>query len=130
MNGITEEQLEQILNAVRGGSDIDTACHFAGASNVALYRALERGKIESELQTQGMSNGEQEEPFLALWDALKKARADAIVRNVAHIQKAAQQGNWKAAAWYLEKAAPEIYGKQPADRKPIANQDIQEITGA
>ena len=51
------------------------------------------------------------EDTFALWlakypdfaDAIEKAEADAAVRNVAIIGKAAQNGTWQAAAWWLER---------------------------
>lgn len=44
--------------------------------------------------------------------AVEKAEADAVVRNVAQIAKAAQEGTWQAAAWWLERRRPEDYGRR------------------
>lgn len=128
MNEITEEQIELIVNAVRGGTDLDTASHYAGINNTLVYRWLERGKIESDLNADGRTGGETEQPYLNLWDQLKKARADSIVRNVAYIQKAAKDGTWQAAAWYLERANPEQYGKRREERQQIPAPDRKEVT--
>jgi hypothetical protein len=40
--------------------------------------------------------------FLEFLEAVEKARASAELRAVAQIQKAASEGTWQAASWYLE----------------------------
>jgi len=49
---------------------------------------------------------------LAFLAAVKKAEADAIVRHVANIAKAAQDGQWQASAWWLERRYPAEYGRR------------------
>lgn len=104
-------KVEQLILAIKGGSDIDTACHYAGLSNAQVYRWLERGKIESEKRDLGDTPDDNEEWFVVFWEDLKKARADAVMRNVTHVQKAAQAGEWQAAKWWLERSVPDVYGK-------------------
>ena len=43
---------------------------------------------------------------------MKKAEKEAIARNVALIQRAAQEGNWQAAAWWLERKYFEDWGRK------------------
>lgn len=127
MSEITKEQIEALCSAMRSGSDLDTSCHYAGISNQLVYRWLELGKLESERINAGEDPLESEAKFLSFWDELKKARADAVVRNVAFIQKAAQDGNWQAAAWWLERTVPEQYGKK-SNTKPL-DADKKQIEG-
>lgn len=124
MSEITTEQIESLCSAIRSGSDLDTSCHFAGISNQLVYRWLEFGKLESERINAGGKPLKAEAKYLAFWDDLKKARADAVVRNVAFIQKAAQEGNWQAAAWWLERTVPESYGKK-SNTQPKATENKQ-----
>lgn len=112
MNDITEAQVDALTGAVKSGADLDTACHFAGISVPVCYRVLERGKLEAERLEAGEAPDTSEASSLAFWEALRRARAEAVVRNVAQIQKAAQDGQWQAAAWWLERTVPETYGKQ------------------
>lgn len=129
MTAIDQDKVSQLLTALRSGGDLDTACHFAGLSNAQVYRWLERGKVESERIEAGNLPIETENEFLVFWDELKKARADAIIRNVAHVQKAAQAGTWKAAAWWLERSVPDVYGTRSA-RAQGAVQGSTEQTSA
>lgn len=107
---ITEAQVDALARALRGGNDLDTSCHYAGVSLPLVYRWFERGKVEADQIALGAEPDPSESKYLKFWDEMKKARADAIVRNVAHIQNAAQNGSWQAAAWWLGKTVPETYG--------------------
>lgn len=108
---ITEAQVDALARALRGGSDLETSCHYAGVSIPLVYKWFERGKVESERVANGAAADPSEAECLKFWDEMKKARADAIVRNVAHVQQAAQNGSWQAAAWWLERTVPESYGR-------------------
>ena len=50
--------------------------------------------------------------YVELCNTIEKARADAVVRNVGLIQKAATDGTWQAAAWWLERTMPQQFGRQ------------------
>jgi hypothetical protein len=109
-----EETLEQLKQALRAGNDIETAAHFAGTSIANVYRWLEIGKVEAERVAVGMQPNPQHDAYLRFWEALRRARAEAIVRNVTYIQNAAKSGSWQAAAWWLERTVPETYSRTKA----------------
>ncbi|HOQ51860.1 MAG TPA: hypothetical protein PK233_08525, partial [Candidatus Atribacteria bacterium] len=46
------------------------------------------------------------------WQAIKKAEKEAIIKNVGIIQKAAEEGNWQAAAWWLERKYFQDWGRK------------------
>ena len=52
-------------------------------------------------------------------ESIKRANAQSIVNRVALIARAADSGNWRAAAWLLERMAPESFGKN-STRAPAA----------
>jgi hypothetical protein len=106
-------KVQALTDALRGGTDLETACHFAGLSVGQVLRWLEIGKNEAEAVANGLPKSKGLESYVKLWEDLKKARADAIVRNVTHSQKAATD-NWQAAAWWLERTVPEHYSKRTA----------------
>lgn len=125
---IPSDRVESLLTAIRGGSDLDTACHYAGVSSAVVGRLLETGMIASQLIAQGMDISKEQKEALSIWEKVSKARADAVVRNVTLIQKAASEGSWQAAAWWLERAAPNSYGRQKANTVEAA-QPTREIAG-
>lgn len=86
-----DEARERVCTALAAGNTRRAACAFAGISEDTLANWLRRHSDFAE--------------------AVKKAEGDAEVRNVAIISRAAQQGTWQAAAWWLERRYPHDYGR-------------------
>jgi len=125
---INEQSLDQIKTALRSGNDIETAAHYAGVSIANVYRWLEIGKFESEKASAGEKTAEKNKPYLEFWEELRKARAEAIVRNVAYVQTAAKNGSWQAAAWWLERTVPEQFARTKGSEKK-ADETQRSISG-
>jgi transposase len=99
---LTPQTQARIVQAIVGGNDITVAAAYAGIGKTTFYEWLERGRKAKT------------GPFAAFADAIQKAQADAETRNVALIAKAAQDGTWTAAAWWLERKHPERWGAMPS----------------
>lgn len=100
---------QKIIDAITAGNYLETAANYANISKTTLYRWL----------------AEAEQPnapkrLREFRDAVEQARAAAEVRNVTLVQRAANDGSWQAASWYLERSFPARWGK---------NQKV-EVTGA
>jgi hypothetical protein len=108
-----------IVAAVRGGSYLDDAASYAGVGERTVYAWLARGRDAEKAYEQGQPINVDEQACLQFQQAVQKARADAVVRNVALIQRAAEDGSWQAAAWYLERTNPRKWGRR----------DTVEVTG-
>lgn len=54
-------------------------------------------------------------------DRMDKARSNSVLVSLAVLRKAAQAGQWQAAAWFLEHAYPEEFGRGPniEDTEPM-----------
>jgi hypothetical protein len=124
---MNKDQRDKLLLGIKSGTDLETSCHYAGLSVTEVYRMLERGKTESEKVSAGTTPTESEKECFDLWESLKTARAEAIVRNVAVIQTAASGGSWQAAAWWLERQAPEQFSKGVADRRAVEKGEPKQI---
>jgi len=111
------EKTKRLMSSVKSGVDLETACHFAGYSVNEVYRWLERGKIATEQANEKKRVLKAEKECLVFWEELRTSRAEAIVRNVLHVQQAANNGSWQAATWWLERSAPELYSKNGVDKK-------------
>lgn len=94
-----------IIETLRAGAYIDHAAARAGVSRATVYAWLDKGKNQST----GL--------YRDFLDAVMQARADAVIRNVALIQNAARN-DWRAAAWYLERTLPEMYGRVRVPETP------------
>lgn len=67
----------------------------------------------------------QEARYVELVDAVESARASAEVRALANIQKAAGEGTWQAAAWYLERSYPDKWGRRQMQHVGPAGGPVQ-----
>jgi hypothetical protein len=121
---LTPETVTRIDQAIRMGATYELACKFAGISYQTFRNWITRA--EAELQRRDNPNVKEgtkqwvdEQPYVELFDALQKAEGDAAVGWLAKIEKAANDGNWQAAAWKLERRYPADY-----------NRNRTEVTGA
>jgi transposase len=119
---LTPELQALVVEALNSGNYIETAAAYAGIHEATVYRWLERGRIERARLSDddGAEEDPEETPYREFCEAVEKTRANAEVRSLALIQKAAMDGTWQASAWYLERSYPRKWGRF----------ERQEITGA
>lgn len=97
---LNRELIKMAAQLIESGNYITDVCKALRVSREAFYAWLRKGeKAEEGLEKE-------------LYDAIKEAEGRAIARNVALIQKAAQNGNWQAAAWWLERKYPKEWGRK------------------
>ena len=87
---LTPDVQRRLCEAIAAGNTRHDAAEYAGMAESTLRAWLAKGKRQRRGQ------------YRALLAAVKKSEADAVVRNVAIIQKAAPK-SWQAAAWWLER---------------------------
>jgi hypothetical protein len=98
---LNPEVQDKIVAALRAGNYQETAAMYAGVEARTFYRWMKRGE----------SDGTEDEPYRQFRQAVEKAKADAEVRDVALIDRAAADGSWQAAAWKLERKFPNRWGR-------------------
>jgi transposase len=98
---LTSELIDRLADAVRGGLYVETAAALCGISKDTFYRWLREG-----------GRDDASDPLKALSDAVTRALAEAEFRDLQVIGSAAQAGDWKAAAWRLERKHAERWGRQ------------------
>jgi transposase len=89
---ITPELQRTICEAIEAGNTRECAAAMAGVSPAWLYEQIAR-------------RGE----FGA---AIEKADAVAEAHHVKVVQRAASRGTWQAAAWWLERRRPQVWGQR------------------
>lgn len=89
----------KIITAIRAGNYIETAAAYAGVNKSTLYEWLKRGEREKQRAAENSRYRirKSEEPYVEFSNAVEKALAEAEIRDVAIIAKAAQE-QWQAAA--------------------------------
>jgi transposase-like protein len=123
---LEDTKVKLLLSALKGGNYIEVACNYAGLAPSTVYRWIERGRAEKASQELGKKPDPTESQYVELCEAVEKARADAILRNVTIIQQAAGNGQWQAAAWWLERSMPQQYGRR-IQAEVSATVSVQEL---
>lgn len=118
---LTPEIQDRICEALRAGNTRRDSAAHAGVSHSAFAKWIQLGKQKGARAV-----------YFAFADACEKAESQAIVRNVAIIQKAAET-SWQAAAWWLERRRPNDYAKREkrdvtVRQAPRNKQDPAEFT--
>ena len=95
---LTPEVQQRIVTILAAGNRLEVAPAFAGIAESTFYKWLKEGaRCDSGIQHE-------------FSEAVKKALAQAEVRDVATIELAAQS-QWQAAAWRLERRYPQVWGR-------------------
>ncbi len=95
----TQEVAGKILGALRAGNFLETAAAYAGIDSDTIRRWAKAGARGKDAELASFAR------------EIDQARAAAEVRDVAIIAKAAES-EWTAAAWRLERRAPERWGRR------------------
>jgi transposase len=98
----TPEITQKILDAIRLGAPFNQACNAAG---IHVDTFIEWRKRYSEFA-----------------EAVKEAEGQGVQNWLTVIETAANNGNWQAAAWKLERRFPQDFARR--DRLPI---DVSEL---
>lgn len=114
---LTPELHEQLVKVLRSGCTFEAAAEAVGISRRSLQVWLQKGEDAEARREDGEKVAAHEVRYIALAEDVRKARAEAEVRAVATIQRAAQDGTWQAAAWYLERAFPERWSSKAGTKK-------------
>lgn len=115
---LTPDLQEKICQAIRAGNYLETAAAYAGISKVTLHEWMRRGRREMERVEEAEGRArirKKEAPFVEFLNSVEKALAEAEVRDVILIGKAAEV-NWQAAAWRLERKFPDRWGRRERQR--------------
>ncbi len=94
---LTPEVQEKLLQALSVGSPRAHAAAYAGVDDSTLRRWLVRGRKEDE------------GPYAEFRQVVLEAESRAQMAAMACVTKAVREGDWKAAAWMLERRRPEQF---------------------
>ena len=87
---LTPDLQAKFCQGIKLGMTYRLACGYVGISEGTLYRWLQEAEQGQELQRE-------------FRDAVKTAEALGAAHSLAVIHRAAEDGNWTAAAWVLER---------------------------
>lgn len=88
----TDARIGAVLQALKTGNTRGAAAAYAEVDRSTFYRWMETNP--------------------SFRDSVEKAEADAEVRFTAQVAKAATDGTWQAAAWWLERRRHEDFARR------------------
>ena len=115
---------QEICDLLSDAVNLETACELVGIAKATYYNWRERGESG-------------EEPFAEFLDAATRARAKAKLTLLRIIDRAAQNGDWRAASWRLTHGGWPEFSDRPAPEKktasprpepePISDEELRKI---
>lgn len=100
---LTPAVSKALCEATREGYTLTQAAAVVGVAPATVREWIRRGE--------GEDDREGTEPYATFATAIRRARAEVEVEMLESIQQAADAGQWRAAAWYLERSHPERWGR-------------------
>ena len=91
---LNQELQKRIISAIQMGATYEIAAEHAGICRKTLYSWIEKGKTANKGRT-----------FYTFLHEFRKAEARAALTSLTTIQREIQNGDWKAAAWFLDRRA-------------------------
>lgn len=107
---LDDEKREQLMSGLREGRDPKVTCEALGISKPEYDRALKEG-YRCLLMPYKQRN-EREMAMAEFYCEAKGSLMEFERNQVGVILKSAEMGDWKAAAWLLERRMPEMYAKR------------------
>lgn len=117
---LTPELTARLCAYLRDGHYIATACQLAGITEATYHAWAAKGRatpgsVFSEfLESMEAARAHAEADALsAIRSAMQpwRRRVTSSARGDRYLQETDMPGDWRAAAWYLERAYPERYGR-------------------
>ena len=106
---------QAICKALRCGNTRQAAAEAAGVDRDTLRRWIRRGEQDNT------------GAFKAFYGALTRAEAEAEQEAVSVVKGAFMAGEWRAAAWWLERRRPETYREQKNQGSSAAAETIVRV---
>ena len=108
---LTLEVQNKLVDLIKAGSYSATAAQVCGISPSTYYNWMRDGRDALAKQEEGHKLTAGNKRYLEFMHAIKEAEAIAESIAIAQIRRAAQDGSWQAAAWYLERKHAERWGR-------------------
>lgn len=107
---LTDEVKKKLIDAIKLGNYYEAACAYAGIDYTTFRKWMQQG----EKATKGR--------YFELFEAIKRAEAEAEARMVAMWQKAMPE-DWRAIATFLERRHPERWGRRDKVQQEITGKE-------
>lgn len=127
---LNDPKVERLLNALRLGDFVEEACSYAHITETTYYRWKREGEAVAHKQHMGEPLTETDEQIMEMYEAIREAEVSGQHAALETIRRAARDGTWQAAAWFLERRnkkwsnRTEVTG---ADGGPIETITVEDV---
>lgn len=132
---LTADSQKRIIDAIVLGATYEMAAQYGGVSYNTFNSWMLRACVELErLEYPHAQRNKDEDLYVSFYEAVKDAEGRAVVGWLGKIERSANDGNWQAAAWKLERRYPRDYGRTvheqrivnltPADAEKLSTEDL------
>jgi hypothetical protein len=106
---LTPSLVTELSTYLRSGQCMEIASQLCGVTSASVRSWTRKAEEIQERLGEEEPSTEEESLFLSFLAAVSNARAEAVARAIMHI-RLAERTDWRAAAWYLERTRPDLYG--------------------
>jgi hypothetical protein len=109
----TPELAQRLAGAIRLGLPYERACQAVGLHYSTMRRWIQRAEAEDARLTENSKARPRasEQVFREFRDTISRAEAAGELENAARVFEAGEAGDWRAAAWILERRHPARWGQ-------------------
>lgn len=130
---LTPDLIAAAARHLRAGQWAVTTAALIGVTEQTYYNWFNRGRAELErvAEDDRRSVRKDERIYVRFFESCTRARAEAEAKSVVRIQQAAAEageGDWKADAWFLERAFPRRWGRQHHEVTHGGEVSIRDVT--
>lgn len=111
---LTPNVQRRIVTAITLGAPMSLAAAYAGVSPDAAAQWVIRG-----------NEVDAKDPYKSFAQAVLEAEGSSAIGLLAKIEAAANEGEWRAAAWKLERRYPQLFGRQSLEVVGKDGEDLQ-----
>ena len=111
------EKIERLINYLILGMYVTVACDLVGISRSSYFSWIQQA---NEIEKSDDEVDPDDQIYLDFLDSVKKARADAEAVHVRNVRDAGET-SWQASAWWLERSAPDRWGRR--ERVEVVGKD-------
>jgi hypothetical protein len=128
----THPKVERLIEALTLGDFVEEACQYAGISVDTYYRWIREGNDLNKRDETKQPLTAEEREITELSEAIKEAELKGQHAALATIRRAAKNGTWQAAAWFLERRnkkwsnRTEITGPDGGPVQTVTVEDVDE----
>ena len=108
---LTPEVRDRFAKALTQGLPYSLAARYAGIGERTVYEWLAKARAD-----------DADPWYCGFAEAVESAEATAALISLGQVQTAARGGNWRAAAWILERRFPEFFARPAKRENPAAQQ--------